>query len=89
MIKKRDKYLILISRRNLIVSTTEENPNKLFLFFKSRQEKPPTYDEVLGEEGSEWLQVTVRCRLFLLHTMRCLGPSWFQIIGRGRPWKKW
>ena len=58
MIKKREKNLILISRRNLIVSTTEENPNKLFLFFKSRQEKPPTYDEVLGEEGTEWLQVT-------------------------------
>merc|ERR1719422_1008148 len=46
-----------VKKRNLIVKTTAKNPNKLFLFFKSKQECPPTYDEaVYDEESAQWLQ---------------------------------
>jgi len=46
-----------VKKRNLIVKTTAQNPNKFFLFFKSRQERPPTYDEAVhDEESAEWIQ---------------------------------
>merc|ERR1719471_2765346 len=45
-------------RRNIIVKTTAQNPNKFFLFFKSSHERPPTYDEACHDEesGEQWIQ---------------------------------
>jgi len=46
-----------VKKRNLVVKTTAKNPNKLFLFFKSPGERPPTYDEAVhDEESAEWVQ---------------------------------
>ena len=51
-----DRFLF---RRNLVVKTTDKNPNKYFLFFKSPSERPPTYDEAVhDEESAEWVQVS-------------------------------
>merc|ERR1711971_269708 len=47
-----------VKKKSLIVQTSGgKNPSKLYLFFKSKQERPPTYDEaVYDEEGGsqEW-----------------------------------
>jgi len=47
-----------VKKKSLIVQTSGgKNPSKLYLFFKPKQERPPTYDEaVYDEEGGsqEW-----------------------------------
>ena len=62
-------------RRSLIVQTTTKNPNKFYLFFKPKQECPPTYDEVRTSSNINKMMkhfmktwTNGRCRLRLVMT---------------------
>jgi len=45
-----------VKKRDLVVKTTTQNPNKFFHFFKGKAECPPTYDEAVNDEdqSQEW-----------------------------------